>query len=686
MIPATRPDFRLIALVLSWLAPVGAAAQLSWTWHNPVPHGYRYEHLGEVDGRVAAFGLGAAGFVVSGDGGRNWILQSKPPVAFDAVAYGNGRYVGVGSFGLLTTSSDGLNWNSTPWPRSKAPNYYGVAFGGPGNLFVAVGDSGIIQTSEDGTAWTTRDSANHPALTGIVRVPDRFVVIGQGGTVLSSPDGIRWTREASGTTLHLRRLRHTGSRFLALGGAGLFASEDGKAWDSLPLSISLLDRDVIRAVAEGNGCLVIAGDGARLYTGCGGGAFAPTLYEPGHEFQDVIFHGGAFLAVGEHGMIHRSTDGRSWGLASGPAWSFRGLAYGDGRFLAATGTDTVLESPDGTAWSRRVLPDIGRRLGRMTYSGGFLSAGDSGRILSSPDGVAWTSAPSGLAPYPTIGYLPLTRVVLGGDAVVAVGILGQVASSNGGAAFAPRASGTGATLHGLAHGQGVFVAVGDSGTVVTSADGMAWTRRSSGTVKRLNAACHGAGLFVAGGEEGLFTSPDGLAWTRREADLTMDIVEISYGGGLFLASAWDAFDQEFLTSPDGIHWTTRYHYEMRSGISQIAFGAGRFAAAGRRGALLSGISGSAGLTGPEGSAPGGAERIRIVHGSGGPRAVIPARLGQGPMTARLLDVSGRVAAERTASPTEGLLALPRPARGQGAYLLRIDSPLGVISGFISWTP
>jgi len=64
------------------------------------------------------------------------------------------------------------------------------------------------------------------------------------------------------------------------------------------------------------------------------------------------------------------------------------------------------------------------------------------------------------------------------------------------------------TLHGVAHGNGLFVAVGYRGAILTSPDGVSWTAQTSGTGNWLEGVAYGNGRFVAVGDRGaILTSP-----------------------------------------------------------------------------------------------------------------------------------------------------------------------------------
>lgn len=123
---------------------------------------------GAASGRSATYGAGrfvilsqstAGGGVTSTDG-INWTAITTPAniIPF-GLSYGNGLFVGVGTFGAVT-SPDGITWTARPMP--------GAGVGGAGytsgafynGRFVAVGSSAagnpLFADSPDGATWTAR--------------------------------------------------------------------------------------------------------------------------------------------------------------------------------------------------------------------------------------------------------------------------------------------------------------------------------------------------------------------------------------------------------------------------------------------------------------------------------------------------------------------------------------------------
>lgn len=121
-------------------------------------------------------------------------------------------------------------------------------------------------------------------------------------------------------------------------------------------------------------------------------------------------------------------------------------------------------------------------------------------------------------------------------------------------------------LNAVAFGNGLFVAVGDNGVIVTSPDGSTWTPRVSGTTTRLPALAFGNGRFVAtcaNRNVTAITSQDGVNWTPvAVTDANGAPAEssafstIAFGGGRFLAAGIGPESNEIMGSADGSSFQT----------------------------------------------------------------------------------------------------------------------------------
>ncbi len=123
-------------------------------------------------------------------------------------------------------------------------------------------------------------------------------------------------------------------------------------------------------------------------------------------FRDIKYGNGMFVAVGgfHDGILQTSRDGSTWStkldfsvenkLLTSPVrpnstW-FAGVAYGNGRWVAVSGTGILVYSTDAVNWSHR-NPDIaytGNAFRSLTYGGGYFVGGGS-RWGVSRNGETW---------------------------------------------------------------------------------------------------------------------------------------------------------------------------------------------------------------------------------------------------------------------------------------------------------
>lgn len=193
-----------------------------------------------------------------------------------------------------------------------------LAFGR--GLFVAVTDgatTSAILTSPEGTNWITHDAGGE-LLNGVADGGGLFVAV--GSSIVSSTDGISWTNRAGGFGITLFSVCYGNGRFVAVGGgcpryhcsSRSVVSADGLEWTEFGFDGRVLD-----CIAHGSGIFVSVGGWSCGDFGC------PTP-----------------------GAIAISRDGAEWSLAAGPgdfSW-LRGVAYGNGSFVAVGDGGTILQS------------------------------------------------------------------------------------------------------------------------------------------------------------------------------------------------------------------------------------------------------------------------------------------------------------------------------------------------------
>ncbi|WP_190276179.1 InlB B-repeat-containing protein [Paenibacillus sp. JDR-2] len=194
-------------------------------WKSVTPPGESGETLyGVTYGNSGYVAVGASNdinfnqtqTILTSSNGSSWSQQLMASGALNAVAFGGGTYVAVGSGGTILSSTNGVNW--TPQNSGVTTTLRGVTYGN--GLFVAVGSSGKILASTDGANWTSVTPPVSGAFYGAAYGEGTFVVVGGSGTILSSPDGQNWQQRASGTTAVLYGAAYVNGEFMALGSNG----------------------------------------------------------------------------------------------------------------------------------------------------------------------------------------------------------------------------------------------------------------------------------------------------------------------------------------------------------------------------------------------------------------------------------------------------------------------------------
>ena len=84
----------------------------------------------------------------------------------NSIAYGYNKYVIVGGYKTIVTSSDYISWTRTSFEGPGSTNYRDIVYSE--DKFVLVGNSGTILTSTDGTSWNSKTSGTSNNLRGII--------------------------------------------------------------------------------------------------------------------------------------------------------------------------------------------------------------------------------------------------------------------------------------------------------------------------------------------------------------------------------------------------------------------------------------------------------------------------------------------------------------------------------------
>ncbi|MCB1615096.1 MAG: hypothetical protein KDI30_03685 [Pseudomonadales bacterium] len=165
-------------------SPVRSSAD-AITWQNESFSASGYPQSIAWSGSQFALG-DAAGGIATSSSGTSWTarytMTNGSSDAINGMAWGNGRFVGVGNNGAAVVSVDGVSWVETD--TGVAQTLYDIAWNG--STFMAVGSGGVIRSSPDGVAWSAQTSPTTSTLKGITWDGSRFLVVGSSGIFLVS--------------------------------------------------------------------------------------------------------------------------------------------------------------------------------------------------------------------------------------------------------------------------------------------------------------------------------------------------------------------------------------------------------------------------------------------------------------------------------------------------------------------
>jgi len=269
-----------------------------------------------------------------------------------AIAYGNGKFVAVGSSGQMAASTDGAIW--TDVDVSNIFGYTSINAITYGNgKFIVGGVDGKMATSTNGTTWTLVDVTNVFGELGSVRAitygDGKFVA---GGEYLSSTapmeikiayssNGTTWTPASSSTfgTSSIYAITYDNGKFVAVGSSGKMAtSANGTTWTAVSNSTFGTSYNTIYAVAYGNNTFVAGGANGKMATSANGTTWTAVSNSTfgTSDINGITYGNNTFVAVGQDGKIAYSENGTTWTAVAdstfGTSYIFS-IAFGNNTFV-----------------------------------------------------------------------------------------------------------------------------------------------------------------------------------------------------------------------------------------------------------------------------------------------------------------------------------------------------------------
>jgi hypothetical protein len=602
-----------LSFVTGMASPVSADPLDVWQWRNPLPQGRGLFQVVYAQGRYVA--VGSEGVVLISTNAIDWSVRKlELPVvgALLSIAYGNGMFVAVGAG--TWTSSDATNWvqqNPMYWNKIIFTN----------SMFLAVGNAGAIATSTSGSNWVFKSSGTTVPLNDITWANGLYVVAGgyyTNSALLTSSDATTWSNRTF-TSDELYGVAYGSGRFVAIGDDFYpssfvsLTSVDGVNWMRSASNTPAYSY----GIAFRNGTFVLAGDG--LWSSPDGVVWTNRYAEFPNSFYSVTACPDLFVALGNAGSIVTSVDGTNWIRRSSGTWlSLYALAASSNTVLAVGGRGATLLCSNNATWTYRNVGASTSMTSVVYAEGRFVATGNIGAapaIFQSSDGVEWTSQTQPGSYLGAIAFAEGQFVVVGGDGY---GNSGFIRTSSNAVDWIGRSVPTTDSLGRICHGNGLFVAAGGRGVILTSADrGATWMQRISGISNGIYGLSWAGGLFVAADTYGtILTSSNGIAWTARQINGFSTIYDVAFGNGVFVGVGGEGI----LTSSNAIDWIYRPRVFAWDRLNAVLWVNDSFLIAGEWGILLQ----SAPLTAPRFMASrqnGGSLEFSVAYTQGQPYRV-----------------------------------------------------------------
>ena len=364
------------------------------------------EHIAFANGIFLA-AQDSGGLVAASTNGLDWRdITPTNGLSLGRVTGGNDRFVAVeGNSGGVSLSTDGVVWSAPVVTNSDGQTCSDPHLCFKDGLFVATGDNGLLFTSPDGNSWSFHQQQHVipfvPEM--MINVAGRYFAAGGAYGIATSTNGSDW--EIAQTPCYARLLLYGGGSLVAIGTWGeIFSSEDGGAtWTDRSGHLDQSCYCYLNQMTYGRGVFVGVGYDEDKYGSTQGRVLSSsnlvnwvvTDLAPTNALYDVTYGSDLFVAIlNNHyeggGGILTSRNGFSWNTtATFPGWLYA-VAYGNGRFVIASGTG-VITSADGITWKQHDVAGMNNGdLSSIVFGNGlFLTTVNSG-LWSSADGITWS--------------------------------------------------------------------------------------------------------------------------------------------------------------------------------------------------------------------------------------------------------------------------------------------------------
>ena len=523
-----------------------------WTWFSPLPQGNELTAIAYGNGRYVA--VGVEGTIVVSTNGRDWSVHSADYGNFSSLAFGDGLFIALAD-GFLYTSADGIAWTNRVLPTMGRHDISRVAFGA--GRFVGVGSALI--SSDDGISWIEH-ATNAPIgfTTGITYGNGIFLVTTFNGSLISS-NGIDWVRYTTGGGFP--SVAAGNGAFVAHNYSQLLVSSNGVDWQT---ALILTNNNYFSEVRFANGRFYALG--TILLTSTDGFNWTERISQPedGMRLTSATGGPGQTVVVGDEGLIFVTNDGATFGqVGGGTRNNLRAIVHANNLFTMVGNDGVILNSTGGANFTEVPSPTTNNLRAIVFGNGHYVVVGDAGTVLTSRDAVTWQSL--------NVVSEDLYGIAFANGHFTAVGELGRILVSTNATNWRLTYANTDHRLQGIAYGAGRYVATGRQGYYATSTNAVQWNARHNELMGYLESIVYTNGFFAAVGAGGrIFTSIDGVQWTQRPTANGRELETIVYVHGQFIAAGETGI---IMTSSNGIDWV-EHRFLTRNSFRQIIYARG----------------------------------------------------------------------------------------------------------------
>ena len=471
-----------------------------------------------------------------------------------------------------------------------ARDYTGVTWFG--NQFVAWGENGLLTTSSNGRDWEVPPLIVDRDLTLGAKSQEALILLANEGTdqfpdlrtLYVTRDLRHWVRVRAGESGVLGMTEFRG-RFYMVTSDGLYSSGDGETWFELPPESGLGAGQAFAGIVAGED-RVLAWALDRVYLSFDGISWAPFEEHFSDLLENIVFGNGVFFGWGQF-LNYRSTDGIEWTTHERPENPAAEYGFTGGEFFLGRSL-----SSDGLNWVYHDLSDL---FGHWRTRYGEFVGEDRDEIKSLDPDSPWDPKP-GSQLMRSLAEGPASLVVVGGDGNIWQSPDGRRLERVRGSRRKRDTSQWISEFHfrdglfyrlgerGMEQRDGRFgewikqdsselfdrMAVGDGVEVFWRSSSLV-TMRDGEKLSEFNTGCctdsigHGNGRFVAIAYETTYTSTDGFQWETTKGLPFRGQSQLTVGKNLFLAT-----DREkIFTSTDGKMWTESFPGYYDHNIQQL---------------------------------------------------------------------------------------------------------------------